>query len=329
MVGVGAVGVVRALGSLAFVAIGILATTPAAFAQCVLPNNLLNGTVADAPQMMANFNALLACLTPGGSTNAIQYNSGSGVLGGAGPLADGELLVGSTGNPPQAQALTGGSNVAITNGAGSISIAASNAASNTGLYRQVLSATPTIASTGLTGSLNIGTAIVGDSLTGMFIDAPPSGTTVANLAGRLKAAPTPPYSIKVLIAATRSSNNYSAVGIGWYDGASKVHVMDIATANGGANFIEVTQWNSPTSFNATPYATPANAYAQPIWMQIADDGTNVSFAFSQDGANFLPILSVAKASGFLGATGYGSIFFFVNPRGTSRTTGTLMSWTQN
>jgi hypothetical protein len=326
LVGVGAVGVVRAFGG-AF--IGVLVATSAAFGQCVLPNNLLNGTVADAPQMMANFNALVACLTPGGSTNAIQYNGGSGVLGSVGPLADGELLVGSAGNPPQVQALTAGSNVAITNGAGSVSIAATNAASNTGLYRQVLSATPTIASTGLGGAVNLGTAIVGDSPTGMFIDAPPSGTTVANLAGRYGTAPTPPYSIKVLIAATRSSNNYSAVGIGWYDGASKIHVMDIATASGGANFVEVTQWNSPTSFNATPYASPVNAFAQPIWMQIADDGTNVSFAFSQDGANFLPISTVAKASGFLGASGYSNVFFFVNPRGTSRTIGTLLSWTQN
>jgi hypothetical protein len=133
----------------------------------------------------------------------------------------------------------------------------------------------------------------------------------------------------VLIGATRSSNNYSAVGIGWYDGSGKIQVMDIATAAGGSNFLEVTQWNSATSFNATPFATPGNAYSQPIWMQIADDGTNVSFAFSHDGANFLPILSSTKASGFLGATGYSNVFFFVNPRGTSRTTGTLMSWTVN
>ena len=115
-------------------------SSQSAFAQCVLPYNLLNGTAADAPQMMANFNALLACLTPGGAANAIQYNSGSGVLGGVGPLANGELIIGSTGNPPQAQFLTAGSNVAITNAPGSISIAATNTTANAGLYRQVMSA---------------------------------------------------------------------------------------------------------------------------------------------------------------------------------------------
>jgi hypothetical protein len=306
----------------------VLSATPAAFAQCVLPYNFLNGTVADAPQMMANFNALVACLALGGSTNAIQYNSGSGTLAGVGPLANGQLIVGSTGNPPQAQALTAGSNAAITNGAGSISIAATNATSNTGLYRQVMSATPTIASTGLAGAVNAGTAIVGDGSAGVFIDAPGTGTTVS-LAGLLKAAPVPPYSIRALVAGTRSSNSFNSVGLGWYDGTSKFHVMDLLTLNGGPNVVEVTQWNSPTSYNGTPYVSPSNAYSQPIWMQIADDGTNVSFAFSNDGANYLPIFTVAKASGFLGAAGYGNIVFFVIPRGTSRTIGTLMSWTQN
>lgn len=298
-------------------------------AQCVLPNQLVNGVVADAPQMMANFNALVACLAPGGSTNAIQYNGGAGIPSGVGPLTDGQLLVGSTGNPPVAQSLTAGSGIAIANGAGSISVTATGATPNTGLYRQVMSDTPTSVGTGLTSWINQGTAVGGDGASGVYIDAPASGVTVANIAGRYGPVPTPPYSIRVLVAATRSSNNYSAVGIGWYDGTNKIHMMNIVTANGGANILEVTQWNSPTSYHTTPYVSPGNAFSQPIWMRIADDGTNVSFAFSQDGANFLPLLSVAKASGFLGASGYNNLIFTVNPRGTSRTTGTIMSWTQN
>lgn len=311
----------------AFVAV-VLAAAPAARAQCALPHAFANGQTADATQVMANFNALVTCLVPAGSTNAIQYDSGGGVLGGVGPLADGELVVGSTGNPPQAQALAAGSGISITNGAGAVTIAATGTAGLNGLYRQVLSATPTAASTGLTNWLNQGSSTVADTSTGITITSPPSGGTVANISARYGTAPTPPYKINVLIGATRSSNNFSAVGIGWYNGTNRLQVIDFATFNSGANFIEVTQWNSATSFNATLFATPANGFSQPIWLQIADDGTNVSFAFSQDGANFLPVLLSAKSSGFLGATGYSNVIFIVNPRGATNTIGTLMSWTQ-
>jgi hypothetical protein len=53
-----------------------------------------------------------------------------------------------------------------------------------------------------------------------------------------------------------------------------------------------------------------------------------SFSFSQDGANFLTLETVAKSSGFLGASGYSNIAFFANPL-ASHTIATLMSWTVN
>jgi hypothetical protein len=191
-----------------------------------------------------------------------------------------------------------------------------------------MSATPTSAFTGLGTWLNQGTSVVSDSAVGICIDAPPTAGT-ASLVGRFKAVPSTPYTIKALVAGTRSSNSYNEVGVGWYDGTAKLHLISITTTGGGANSMTVTRWNSVTSFNTSDYSSAVNAYAQPIWLQIQDDGTNVSFAFSQDGANFLPVYSVAKASGFLGASGYSNLVFFVDPRGTSRTLGTLMSWSEN
>jgi hypothetical protein len=130
-----------------------------AWAQCTLPFTLSNGQPPDATKVMANFNALAACLNPGGSANSIQYNSGSGTLAGVGPLANGQLLIGSSGNAPQAQTLTAGSGIAITNGAGSVTIAATGGAVSTDLYRQVMSSTPTVATTGLSNWVNQGTTI--------------------------------------------------------------------------------------------------------------------------------------------------------------------------
>ncbi len=302
----------------------IMVGSNAARAQCTLPYTLTNTQPADATQVMANFNALIACFNLGGTTNALQYNAGAGALGGVGPLTDGQLVIGSTGNAPQASTLTAGAGISITNGPGSISIAAS---SPLGLYRQTMSATPTSASTGLTNWLNQGSATVSDSAVGVCIDSPTGGTSVVTV-GRYGAAPTPPYKITALIAATRASTSYNGVGIGWYDGTNKLHMLSYLTNNGGAPYFGVIKNNSPTSFNGNDFISPINAFSQPVWMQIADDGTNVSFGFSQDGTNFLTLFSVAKASGFLGASGYSNIVFFVDPR-ASRTLGTIMSWTQS
>lgn len=128
------------VASLALFALG----STAAYGQCVMPHRFANGQVSDATQVMANFNALVACITPGGATNSIQYNAGGGALAGLAPLGDGQLVIGSTGNVPQAQTLSAGLGISIANAPGAISLSASAIPTN-GLYRQVISATPTSA----------------------------------------------------------------------------------------------------------------------------------------------------------------------------------------
>jgi hypothetical protein len=306
-----------------YLALGVLNV---ANAQCALPYTLTNGQPPDATQVMANFNALVSCLNPGGSTNAIQYNNG-GSLAGVGPLTNGQLLIGSTGNPPQAATLTAGSGITITTGPGSVTVAATAGTAGTGLYRQVMSATPTSFSTGLTNWLNQGTATVSDSAVGISINAPTSST--GNVIGRYMTAPSTPYTITALIAATRNNSAFSAVGIGWFDGTNKLHLIEYVINSGAAPLFQVQKWNTPTSFNSSDFQSALNSFSQPVWLQLHDDGANVSFAFSQDGANFLTVFSVAKSSGFLGASGYSNLIFAVNPQGANATLGTLLSWTKS
>jgi hypothetical protein len=297
-------------------------------AQCALPYQLTNGQVADATQVMANYNALLACLNnaaPAGSNNALQYNAGSGAFGGVGPLTNGQLVVGSTGGAPQAQALTAGTGIVITNGPGNITVSTAPG-SGGGLYGPVLSGRPTAASTGLVNWLNQRGSTSTDSAVGLSLNVPTSST--GNVTGLFKSAPSTPYTITALVAATRNSSSFSGVSLGWYDGTSKLHLLSYITQNGGVPFFGVEKWNSTSSFNSSDLASSTNGFAQPIWLRIADDGTNVSFSFSQDGANFLTLFSIAKSSGFLGATGYSNVTFSSNPQG-SQTIGTLMSWAQN
>jgi hypothetical protein len=314
---------------IAILAVGwpLLGNLNKATAACTLPYQLTNGQNADATQVMANFNALVACLGSAGSTNAVQYNAGGGAFGGVGPLTNGQLVVGATGGAPQAQTLTPGAGISITNGAGNVTIAATGGQAGTGLYRQVMSATPTSASTGLTNWLNQGSATVDDSVVGVSMTLPPAGAGT-HITGRFMASPTAPYKITALIAATRNSNSVNQVGIGWYDGSNKLHLLAYATNNGGAPYLFVGKFNSATSFNTIDVQTNINAFAQPIWLQIQDDGTNVPFSFSQDGANFLQLLSVAKASGWLGASGYNDVIFWSDPA-NAQTIGTVMSWAQN
>lgn len=296
-----------------------------AYGQCVLPYTFTNGQTADATQVMANFNALAKCVSPADPINSLQYNNG-GAFGGTTGMSNGQLAIGSTGAAPQAQALTAGQGIAVTNGGGSISIAATGAQAGNGMYSLAMSATPTSTSTGLTTWLNQGSATVADSAVGITITAPTSGTT-PNLIARYMAAPTAPYTITALIAATRNSNSANGIGIGWYDGTAKLHVLSYYLQS-GVPAMQVSRWTNATTFSANDYTGPAIPLAQPIWLQIRDDGTNASFAFSQDGTSFVPLFSVAKASGYLGATGYSNLVFFVNPQG-SQTFATLLSWTQN
>jgi hypothetical protein len=242
-------------------------------------------------------------------------------------LTNGQLVIGATGGAPQTAPLTAGSGITITNSAGGITIATTGGSGGTGLYRQVMSATPTSATTGLTNWLNQGSATVADSTVGITMTVPPAGTGT-HISGRFIAAPTAPYKITALIAATRNSGATNQVGIGWYDGSSKLHVMAYALNNGGGPYLFVGKFNSATSFNSFDLQSNINGFAQPIWLQLQDDGTNISFSFSQDGANFLQLFSIAKSAGWLGASGYNDIIFWSDPANT-QTIGTVMSWAQN
>lgn len=308
------------------VAVALVYGSSVGHAQCALPYTLVDGQPLDATQVMANFNALATCMSSGGSTNSVQYNSGTGGLAGLGPLTDGQLAIGSTGAAPQAQTLTAGSGVTITNGSGSATIASTAGTAGTGLFRQIMSATPTSASTGLTTWLNQGSASISDSAVGVSMTVPANGST--SVTGRYVAAPSPPYTITALMSSTRNNTSISMAGIGWYDGTSKLQLLSNETNLAPCPILRVRPFASVTSPGTPNFTSQNSCFPVPTWLQIKDDGTNVSFAYSQDGVNFLTVYSIAKASGYLGATGYSNIIFFINPGPGLPYIATLLSWTQ-
>jgi len=91
-------------------------------ADCPLPHSLANGQVADATKLMDNLEAATDCGAPAGANNSIQIKTSDTTQGGIGPLTDGQLVIGSSGNAPQASTLTAGPGIVITNGPGTVTI---------------------------------------------------------------------------------------------------------------------------------------------------------------------------------------------------------------
>jgi hypothetical protein len=302
----------------------LLSGANAADAQCTLPHALSNGQPPDATKVMANFNALVACFNVGGSSGAVQYNSGSGLTG-IGPLGDGQLVIGSTGNPPHAQSLTAGTGITIANGPGNIAVSVTSGSPGTGFYRQVMSALPTATSTGLTGWVGQQGATFVEGPAGVSVDAPAGADS---LRVRYGPAPAAPYKLTVLLAATRNSSAYSEAGIGWYDGSAKLHIISLVIGNLGLPpSLQVAKW-SAYNFRVGNDAAAGGYFPQPLWLQLQDDGTNITFAYGVDGVNFVPLFTAPKSSAYLGASGYNNFILFSNPRG-GETIATAMSWTVN
>jgi hypothetical protein len=194
-----------------------------------------------------------------------------------------------------------------------------------GLYNQVLSATPTLSGIGFSSPtwINQGSSSLTDSATGVALTVPSNSN---NLSGAYITAPSAPYTVTALLGVTRVANGYDAVGIGWYDGSSKLHLMAFESNNGNANELIVEKFNSPTSYDANDYSSGStNIFSSPIWLRLQDDGSSVHFSFSYDGANFLQVFSTSKSSGWLGSSGYSNLFVF-GSCGNLSAILTLMSW---
>lgn len=63
-----------------------------------------------------------------GTNSAMIATNASGVASALGPMADGEIIIGHTGDIPVRATLTAGANITITNGAGTITISAASVA---------------------------------------------------------------------------------------------------------------------------------------------------------------------------------------------------------
>jgi hypothetical protein len=267
----------KSLGLIALLGCVFLDALTPATASCTLPFTLTNGQTADATQVMANYNAIISCLNtaaPAGSTNAVQYNAGSGSFGGVGPLTNGQLLIGSTGGPPQATTLTAGTGIGITNGPGSITITAGGSGGSNGSDAPFTA--PVLSS--MTWMQQGGASAVQD---GNYVHIYNPASNNANTALVLPIAQTS-FTITARIRPSLIAVNFQVQAIVLASSAmtaGKLQMHSAIYTGGLAN--EWSYWDSGWSFD---HASHVNiTYADAIWLRVVSTPTANTFYISQNG----------------------------------------------
>ena len=317
-------------------ALAFLATPASVNAACPLPNDLENGDLADASALNGNFTTSAGCadaVAPAGSTDAIQYNAGGGTPGGVGPLLDGQILIGSTGNPPQAAHLSAGSGIAITNGAGSITITTtgSGTGANVDWLDKPVVVQPVAASFTLhtstmppAGSAKTATSrgmlLVTDSIENnraiMADVAVPAGHWQATMLG-VYTGGLSGYILPGIAVRDSTTSRAVTFGIG---GRASGYRFDYTRTDGG---LGLDSFSSDVEILDAGFPAPS----QPIWSRLIYDGTNLIWSFSRDGENFTPVYAASASDWLSQLETIGPAVLFYQPSNPGWNTGFhILSW---
>lgn len=300
---------------------------------CTLPNNLTNGSVADATQVMANFDALLNCVNANGSVgggiagqlgtysadgNAVSGESLSNLLDSAVGSAQGAILYrsssgwvvlppgtsgyvlqtgGASGNPSWAPPGGGAGSISTIIGAG-----VSSSASTVALpVFPVISRPPGTAFTWV----NQASATITDNANGPLTlqTTQNTGTStginalIKNVAGSDWTV-TIEYALGDHIAGTGTD----LAGLVVYNSTSgRLYVCGLVSGN-----IVVDQYNSSTSLNGQAASKAINVTTNSVWAraQYASSTASLTFSYSIDGFTWETVYSTSAP--FIGVpTNYG------------------------
>ncbi len=312
--------------------------TGTAFAQCVLPNQLKSGDLADATKVGANFTTLANCAdaqVPSAGGNSVLYNGGSGTLAGTTPLTDGQLLIGSTGNPPQPGTLTAGSGIAITGGPASVTISATGSGTGAAVdwlnkaavVKPTLSSftmrTSTSSPTGATLSpttrgvlLSVTTGTHGQAI---MAETPlPTGNWQATMLG-VYTGPLSYYTQPSIAVRDATINRAVSFSQG-ANGLGSSYRFDYVKTSGGAG-LDVN--NGDSSIADIGYPTPS----EPLWMRLTYNGSTLVWSFSRDGENFTSAYSVSATDWLSQLSTIGPALLFYQPLHSNWNSGFhILSW---
>jgi hypothetical protein len=307
----------------------------AAFAQCMLPNQLVAGDVADGAKVTANFSALASCAddqAPAGPANAVQYDSGSGSLGGI-ALGDGQTVIGSTGKSPQAGSLTAGTGIAITNGPASITVTATGSGTGTSVdwLNKAAVVKPTASAFAMQTSTTppSGAAITATSR-GMLLAA----GSIADQRAIMAEVPLPAgnWQATMLAVYTGPISSYIGPSIAIRDSVLNRAVWFTVSGNGGAYRFDYNRTSGGVGLNTyvsdvvvqdAGFSTPS----EPAWVRLARNGTNLTWSFSRDGENYTPVYTISATDYLTNLSTIGPAVIFYQPTHPTWNVGYhVLSW---
>jgi hypothetical protein len=123
-----------------------------------------------------------------------------------------------------------------------------------------------------------------------------------------QAAPATPWTHTFLVRADLSGANSAATstvfwGAGWRDGTGKIVAVCLGITSGDSGYLGQYYTNSTTYGSAPLIVRTGNlnqsigpTLAQTIYLQIGDNGTNLTASYSIDGHNFIQIWSVSRTA---------------------------------
>jgi hypothetical protein len=205
-----------------------------------------------------------------------------------------------------------------------------------GLYNQVMGATPTTSSMGLTVAWNqSGTYSYANTATGVYISDSSTGTGSNYHEGTLETYPGTAYTLTVLatplpayLASSSFGPLFEIVIADTLTGPNQVFAV---YARSGNWTINVDNNNTPTSYNGSAASQPFSTGVAALWFRVVDAGTTVTFQYSFDQNYWATLLTETKSSSFLGASGFNYLGVGLNtdfgpPGGFG---GTVFSWNLN
>lgn len=176
--------------------------------------------------------------------------------------------------------------------------------------------------------VNQGTAVVLETATYVHLE----GVNDASRNVRLRLrAHTAPKKYRALIQFDVPPNNGSAYAFGglalYESGTGKLVVLEQMVGSAPADCFEADRMHSPTSF-ASQIGTQVvrrMAGGIPVWLELEDDGTTITFRYSYDGRFFRSVASEGRTAWMAG--GPNQVGFFLQALGSPGPHGlTVLSW---
>jgi len=153
--------------------------------------------------------------------------------------------------------------------------------------------TPPPAAASLT-AVNVTTATIADSAVGLFINAP----DISNSHGQwwLKALASGAYTLVVRLVPMLLSSNFNCGGLALRDsGGGKLISFEQNVLTGVQN-VAIVQWADANTRSVNAYTHNTGGTLFP-WLKIHDDGTtNRTYSVSQEGVNWLDILTEGRTT---------------------------------